>query len=380
MAEPTIQCPKCGEQIPLSESLAAPLLQRQRQTMEAAATEKARQASVREWQRQQAQIREQEKLLAQRDAELAAAQQAQADYTRKQRELEDERRRLELTIEQRVSAEAGRLRQQAQQQASDEFRLKLAEKEQQLAAVQQQLEAAQRKAEQGSQQLQGEVLELALEAQLAAAFPHDAIVPVPKGEHGGDVLQRVRLQNGRDCGAILWEAKRTKNWSPGWLPKLREDQRAAQAEFAILVSQTLPAGLESFAQVEGIWVSAAAYALPLASVLRSALMLAAGIRQAQAGQETKMEMVYQYLTTPRFQHHVRAVLERVREMQGDLEKERKAMTRQWAKREGQIRALGDATAGLYGDLQGILGQSLADLPELELEAGDPPALAAGDSA
>ncbi|HET9783885.1 MAG TPA: DUF2130 domain-containing protein [Terriglobales bacterium] len=380
MAEPVIQCPKCGEQIALSESLAAPLLQRQRKVVEAEAAEKARADIALEQQRQQAQLREQEKLLVQRTAELAEAQKAQAEFVRRQRELDDEKRKLDLTIEQRVSAEAGRLREQAQLQADERNRLKLEEKDQQLAAVKLQLEAAQRKAEQGSQQMQGEVLELALEAQLRAAFPHDEILPVPKGEHGGDVLQRVRLAGGFHCGSILWEAKRTKNWSAGWLAKLREDQRAAGAEVAILMSQALPPEVATAAEIEGIWVTAEKHALLLATVQRGLLMQLAALRQSFEGQETKMAMVYQYLTTAQFRNRIGAVVERVGDMQADLARERKQTEKAWAKRQMQIDGLVRATAGLFGDLQGILGQSLADLPALALDGGDPAALAAGESA
>jgi len=380
MAEVTIECPKCGGQIPLSESLAAPLLQRERKAMEAAAVEKARAGLALELEKGREQLRDRDARLQALNRELSAAQLAQADYTRKQRELDDERRKLELTIEQRVSEASARLREQAQQQAGDEFRLKLAEAERTITVLQEQAEVLKRKADQGSQQLQGEVLELALEAQLATAFPHDEILPVPKGEHGGDVVQRVRLANGTHCGSILWEAKRTRNWSPGWLAKLREDQRAAQAEVAILVSQALPREVATAAEMEGVWVTAESYALLLATVQRSLLQQLTLLRQSLSGQETKMAMVYQYLTTAQFRNRMGAMLERATEMQVDLDRERKQTEKGWAKRQVQIQGLARAAAGLFGDLQGILGKSLADLPELGLEEGLTGALTAGESA
>ncbi len=111
--------------------------------------------------------------------------------------------------------------------------------------MQRQIEDLRRKAEQGSQQLQGEAFELELETVLRAKFPRDLVEPVPKGEFGGDVLHRVVGPQARFCGTILWETKRTKNWSDGWLAKLREDQRTARAEISLLVSNALPKGVEA---------------------------------------------------------------------------------------------------------------------------------------
>jgi hypothetical protein len=140
---------------------------------------------------------------------------------------------------------------------------KVAEKEQQIASMQRQIDELKRKAEQGSQQLQGEVLELQLEATLRTHFPLDAVDPVGKGEFGGDILQHVVGPAGQACGAILWETKRTKNWTDGWLAKLRADQRAGGAELAILVSKALPKEVDTFGYVDGIWVTDSAFVVPL---------------------------------------------------------------------------------------------------------------------
>ena len=228
-----------------------------------------------------------------------------------------------------------------------------------------QIEDLKRRAEQGSQQLQGEVLELALEATLRARFPGDLIEPVPKGELGADVVQRVLGPTGQPCGAILWEGKRTRNWSDGWLAKLRDDQRALGAEMAIIVSEALPKGVERFDQVDGVWVSDWKCALPLAMALRRSLIELALLRTARDGQATKMELVYDYLTGPRFRHRVAAIVERFTDMKADLDRERKMMLRSWAKREAQINGVIEATVGLYGDLQGIAGKALPEIEGLE---------------
>jgi hypothetical protein len=241
--------------------------------------------------------------------------------------------------------------------------------------MQRQIEDLKRKAEQGSQQLQGEAQELELESLLREKFPLDVIEPVAKGEFGGDLIQRVVNHAGRVCVTILWEAKRTKNWSDGWLGKLREDTRNAKADLALIVSHALPKGLEHFDHIEGIWVTSPQCAVPVAIALRQSLIELSTVQLAGQGQQSKMDLIYQYLTGPRFRHRIEAIVERFSAMQEDLDRERKATVRLWAKREEQIRGVIDATAGMYGDLQGIAGRTFQEIEGLEVPLLDEPALA-----
>ncbi len=424
MTEPTITCPNCHSVIRLTESLAAPLIAATRQKFELQLRDKdediaKREQGVREKEKQvadakrtlddqiadqvaaqlkterarvmqeeakkaklasaaelDAKVRELSELnevLKSRDEKLAAAQNAQAELIKKQRELDDAKRELELTVEKRVQDGLDEVRAAAKREAEDGLKLKVAEKDQTITSMQQTIEELRRKAEQGSQQLQGEVQELELENLLRVKFPFDSIEPVAKGEFGGDVLQRVVSQTGQQSGSILWESKRTKNWSDGWLTKLREDQRAAQAEVAVLVSQVLPMGIEAFDVIDGVWVTSPRAALPVATVLRHSLLQVSMARQVGEGQQTKTEMVYQYLTGPRFRHRVEAIVEAFSSMQQDLDKERKAIMKQWAKREQQIERVMESTVGMYGDLQGIAGKSLQEIEGLELIALPSPA-------
>ncbi len=419
MTEPTLTCPHCQGEIRLTESLAAPLLaatrrdfeqrlarkdadvaqrelelrQREQQIAESRRTletqvadqvaarlqseraqliaqesRKARQASADEMQAKANELAELQQLFQQREAKLAEAQKAQAELIRKQRELDDARRELELTVEKRVQDSLGEVRALARREAEDGLKLKVMEKDQTIASMQQKIEELKQKAEQGSQQMQGEVQELELEALLRAKFPFDAIEPVAKGEFGGDALQRVTSAGGHACGSILWESKRTRNWSDGWLVKLREDQRSAKAEVAVIVSHALPKGIESFDVVDGIWIASPRAALPVATVLRHTLLQVQMARAVSDGQQSKTEMVYQYLTGPRFRQRVEAIVEAFSSMQSDLDKERRAIMKQWAKREEQIERVMGATVGMYGDLQGIAGQSLQQIEGLEFEA------------
>jgi len=313
-------------------------------------------------------IAELKAVLVERDAKLAEAQKAQAELMRKERELDDAKREMDLTIEKRVQGSLSPIREQARRDAEEQYKLKVLEKEQTISAMQSQIEDLKRKAEQGSQQLQGEVQELELEHVLRARFTRDTIEPVAKGERGADVLQRVAGPAGQSCGTILWESKRTKNWSDTWLAKVREDQRAAKAEVAVIVSKILPKGVEAFDIREAVWVAEPRFAVPIAVVLRQSLIELGAARKAAEGQHTKMEMLYHYMTGPRFRQRVQAIVEKFGDMQEDLEKERRVMTKQWAKREEQIRSAIEATAGMYGDLQGIAGKSLHEIEGLGLKA------------
>ena len=200
---------------------------------------------------------------------------------------------------------------------------------------------------------------------------------MPKGEFGGDILQRVQGPAGQLCGTILWESKRTKAWSDVWLTKLRDDQRAAKAEIALIVSTVLPNGVETFDLIDGIWVTRLRFAIPLAIALRQSLIDLASSHQAMEGQRTKMEIVYQYLTGPRFRHRIEAIIEKFTDMQVDLDRERKTMMRMWAKREEQLKGVLDSSAGLYGDLQGIAGRAMSEiegLSPLMIESKSTPAV------
>jgi len=418
MIEPTITCPKCKTEIRLTESLAAPLIEATRQRFEETLAQKdeeiaqreqalrekekqvsearrtlelqvadqvaeqlktergrvieeeskkAKQASAAEIESKTRELSELQELLKSREEKLAEAQNAQAELITKQRELDDAKRELELTVAKRIQDGLSEVRTQAKREAEEGLKLKVAEKDQTIASMQQKIEELKQKAEQGSQQLQGEVLELELENLLRARFPFDTIEPVPKGEFGGDTLQRVVSPSGLMSGTILWESKRTRNWSNGWLVKLREDQRTAKAEISVLVSQALPDGIETFDVIDGVWVTHPRVILPVASILRNTLLQVSNARLISEGQQTKAEMVYQYLMGPRFRQRVEAIVEAFSSMQEDLDKERKAIMKQWAKRQEQIERVVGATVGMYGDLQGIAGKSLREIEGLALE-------------
>ena len=305
---------------------------------------------------------------------LAEAQKAQAEALRKERELDDRGRELELTIQKQVSEQVNAAASKAETAVDERYRLKLLEKDTLLESMQKKVEELNQKITQGSQQMQGEVQELDLEAKLRAAFPFDSITEVAKGVNGADCSQVVASSTGAHCGLILWESKRTKNWSDGWLPKLREDGRKAQADLLVIVSQALPEELSaaSFGCIDNVWVCAPLLATTLALALRATLLAVHNTKQVQAGMLSKSEEVYAYVTGPQFRHRVEALVESFTAMNEDLAAEQKSMQRQWAKRATQIERILTSTTGMFGDLQGIAGKALPEPAGLALPGGVDP--------
>ena len=412
MNEPTITCPNCKSDIKLTESLAGPLVEQtrlafveqlsakdqlvaqahaevaaekkrielERQAIDATLSarmdearkqiavdeaERAKRVVAADMEERDRKFAELEETLASREEKLKLSQAAEAEMLKKQRELDDKLREVDLAVQRQVNEGLEAVRVTAKQEAEDVLSLKVKERDTQIASMQQKIEELKKKAEQGSQQLQGEAQELMLEDMLRARFPFDQIEPVGKGEFGGDVLQRVVNPAGQVCGSILWETKRTRTWSDGWLSKLKGDLRAAKADLALIVSHALPKDIETFGQMEGVWITGPKCAMPVAMSLRESLVLMNGVRAAGEGQQTKSALMYDYLTGPRFRHRIEAVVEKFSEMQDDLASERKATMKRWAKREQQLHTVLDSTAGLYGDLQGIAGRSMLEIEALE---------------
>jgi len=299
---------------------------------------------------------------------LRKAQEQELELRKEKRLLEEAKEALKLEVQRTLDEERGKLKEQLRAASDEENRLKIAEKEKVIHDLMSKLDEAQRKAAQGSQQTQGEVLELDFEQQLRQTFPIDQINEISKGVRGADVLQEVRSNVGRPCGLILYELKRTQNWSDGWVAKLKEDMRGAKAEIGVIVTEVLPKGVVRFGQQDGVFVCDIASAIPLAHTLRRMVQELAIARGHQEGAQEKMQLLYSYLTGVEFRQRVSAVIEAFSMMRGDLEKERRGMTRSWAKREKHINSVVENMAGMIGDVQAISGNALQDIPALELDS------------
>jgi hypothetical protein len=318
---------------------------------------------------------EREQLQARLDeqaARLAQAQQAELELRKKAEDLEARSRELDLELARRLDAKKSEWEASLRQLLAAEQDLKLKEKEKQIEDMKRVIDDLKRKSEQGSQERQGEVLELDIETALAQHFPLDQIAPVKKGARGADVIHTVRNDALEVCGRIVWEAKNARNWSNGWLAKLKDDRQEAGAALAVLVTTALPEGVRGFGCVEGVWVSDRASYLALAAALRAQLIEVARAQAVASGVSTKMELLYQYLTGPEFRSRIETIVATFNALREQLERERRAMLKQWAEREKLIERVVTSTTTMHGALAGIVGGALPAIPALEFDEAKSP--------
>ena len=302
--------------------------------------------------------RKEEKLQQFREQEIALRRQKQ--------QLEEAQQNLQLDMQRKLDEERARLSEQIAHKEAERFQLIEAEYKKKIEDAQRANDDLRRKLDQGSQQLQGEVLELELEQCLASSFLHDEIAEVKKGQRGADVIQTVRTPSGQVCGRIVWEAKRAEHWSDKWLQKLKDDQQEAKADLAVLVTTALPKGENStFARHGDVWVVAPHLMKPLAETLRVILLESHKLKLVNTGRAEKMELLYNYLASPQFAQRVRTVLESFAQMKGDLDAEKRAMQRIWAKREVQIERVTASMTGVVGELQAIAHDALPQLDVID---------------
>ena len=297
--------------------------------------------------------------------QLETSQKAELTLRLQRDELEQRTKALDLEVARKVDDQRKAIQEQASKDADEKARLRLAEKDKTISDMQLKLEEAQRKATQGSQQMQGEVLELDFESTLRQFFPQDTVEPVKTGARGGDVLQRILGEMGRSVGTIFWETKRAQSWGGDWAAKAKQDATEAKAEVAIIVSEVMPKGVHDFGPYEGVWVTRQAHAVVLGIALRQGIISTADARQGAEGKESKMERLYAYMIGNEF----RAILEGIalpfRELHDELLAEKRTTQSRWRRQERRIERVLSSVAGLQGDLKGIAGSEMPELPGFE---------------
>lgn len=286
------------------------------------------------------------------------------DLTAGIRALKRKDEERELAYKQQLAGDEDRIRDETRKNVAQEFELKGREKDKHLADALHQVEELKAKMQRGSQQAQGEVLELETEELLRHEFKDDEVTEVKKGRRGVDVVQKVSDRRGRFCGTILWETKNAQ-WTETWLPKLRADQREAKAQIAVLVAVQPSPGVETFLYRDGVWIVQRRHAKDLAVLLRYSLIQIYAERANLEGKDEKMEVLYQYLTSVEFQHRIQAIVEGFSYLWTDVEREKRWFATKWPGKRRKIRKIIDSTQGMYGDLQAVTGRSLAAIPVLE---------------
>lgn len=359
----TITCPHCHQPFELTDAVSSQLqeqLQREMQTQLAQEKQKIWDQAL---EKASAQSAGTIKTLS---VQLEQSQKTELQLRQERQAVEARSRSLELEVQRRVDEKGKLLVEQTRKQEADVFELKLREKEKQIEQLQKTAEQLRTQSQQGSMQVQGDAAETALKETLATAFPMDLVSDVQTGISGADLVQKVNAHTGRTIGIILWESKQTKAFQDSWLAKLKADQAAAKADIAILVTAVLPKDVDTFTERSGIWICRADLALPLASVLRSQLIAIKKTAASASNQENAMQVVYGYITGQEFRLRVEQLVLNYKQMKEDLERERRALKASLDRRSKQLDNLVLGTAGMYGDLQGIIGGSLPRVEQLEL--------------
>lgn len=378
MQDTTITCHHCGTTIAISDLLRGEMRQElaeeQQRAIHAATTRAEQQAQERlqgELQAMQQQVATQQQKALQEIAllqqRISATNKAELALREEKAKLETRANNMEQEIQRRLDHSRQQLEYNLRNQLAEEQALKLKQKDQQILNLIRDLDNAKRRGELGSQELQGEVLELDIQSTLQYNFPHDHIQPVLKGMRGADIIQTVMNNQLQACGTIIWESKNTKTWQPIWLDKLKEDQRSAGAAIAILVSVIVPEQIHGFGRIDNIWVSDLKSWPALAAVLREQLIQVRYANAANQGLDTKMELLWRYFSQDEFRQRVETIIEAFEAMQTQIHKERRAMEKHWHEREKQLQRVISSTTAMYGSLQGIIGKAMPIVEALEFD-------------
>jgi hypothetical protein len=409
-ADESIVCPKCDHHFPLDQGITRQTIERyesefelvfaeQKKELEAAMAKEAERKAAKQFAGQIAQLQEQltdtkkaetearalivkaqteakakaqqefadekkslaEELVA-KEIKLKEFRDQELELRKQKKELEEQQANLQLELQRKLDEERARITEQITRKETERHALVEAEYRKKIEDVQCANDELRRKLDQGSQQLQGEVLELELEHTLTDAFVHDLIEEVKKGQRGADVLQTVRTPMGQVCGKIIWETKRAENWSEKWLQKLKDDQQAAGADIAVLVTTVFPKGVnEVFARIGDVWVVSPHVMRPVAEALRVTLLEVHHLKLVNTGRSEKMEQLYNYLSSTQFAQKVRTMLEGFEAMRSDLEAEKRAMQKIWIKRQTQIERVTGSMVTVVGELQAIAHEQLPQL-------------------
>lgn len=303
------------------------------------------------------------------EARLIEARKRELDFLKKEQEILNREKELELEMQKMLNEEKGKLTDSIRKQEEERNQMKFREYEKQLEDQKKLVEEMRRKAEQRSMQLQGEVQELALEELLRANFPFDIIGEVGKGVRGADCIQVVRNNLGQDCGKIIYESKRTKDFAIDWIDKLKADMRGQGADIAVLVTQAMPKDMNGFGEKDGVWICSFAEVRAVAQVLRDSVIRVHTVAKNQENKGDKMTLLYNYLTGSEFTEQWKAIREGFMSMKLSIQKERDAMERIWKAREKQLERILLSSAHIRGSIDGIAGMESIDMNLLD-DGGD----------
>lgn len=378
--QPIITCKACGAQISIDEAILQGFKDEAMKELKLDHQKELKDIEAKVSQQLQEEFSKQSNLeiknlkneLDERKLKEAEYREQELQLRKEKRLLIEEKKELDLEVQRKLDEELTKYEQKTMAKAAEAYRLKEASQNKIIDNLRQDLADATRRAEQGSQQLQGEILELDLEQSLKQNYPSDLIEPVPKGIKGADIKHVVKSPRGLECGIIIWELKRTKSWSDSWIAKLKSDMRAVNGNIPVIISECLPKSVTDLALYEGVWVASPTLALALAALLRKDL-LDVGLQKALSkNRGNKADVLYEYITSHAFTQQVEALIETYTDMKDHINRERAYFERSWATRETQANRILLSTANIYGNMEGSIGHN--SMPQIKgldlLEPGD----------
>jgi hypothetical protein len=353
-------CPECGKKIEISEALTHQISENIKIELEQKIKKELQDSSSIE-------IQDLKKQLQEKNQKVDEYKEQELKLREEKRKLDEEKKDNDIKVQRMIDEERKKIEEKVQKESDDEHRLKEKEKDQMIDGLKKALDEMRRKANVGSQQLQGEVLELDLEDALRREFPNDQIEPVEKGVKGADIRQIVKSPKGIICGVILWETKRAKAWSDSWITKLKSDLRAEGANIPVIITNIMPKDIPGgMGQRDGVIVVGFNLYLPLAYLLRKNL-LDVGFQIAKTIHSgEKKDYLFEFITSHEFLQQVEAMVEVYREMKSQVRKEREAYERIWKMRESQADRLMSSTINIVGGIQGKIGQAALQVKGLDL--------------
>lgn len=306
------------------------------------------------------------------EEKLRLSRQKELEFLKKEQVLLSKEKEIEIQLQRLLLEERKKLseiirREEAEKNSLKEtaHQMRVRELEEKLEAQKKMAEEMKRKAEQGSMQTQGEVQELLLEDLLQTAFPYDVIMEVGKGVKGADCIQQVRNNFGQDCGKIIYESKRTKDFGGDWIEKLKTDMRSQSADVAVIVTQSMPKDMIHFGEKDGVWICSFSEVKAVAHMLRDGVIKVSNALKSQDNKGDKMQLLYGYLTSREFAEQWKAIREGFMSMKLSIQRERDAMEKLWKQREKQLEKVLLNAAHVRGSIEGIAGMDSVDLNLLE---------------
>lgn len=365
-----ITCPDCGHKFDVEEALSGQLEAHYKaefeEKLEKSLKNERKKIEKSTFENYEEKIKALQEENRERKAENKTLKEQEVILMRRAAELEEKEEELELQIERQLLEGRKEIEEKARASERDSFELEKIKLLKQIEDNKKLAEEMKRKAEQGSMQLQGEVQELALEKLLAEVYPFDNIEEVSKGVRGADCIQTVINSMQQECGSIVYESKRTKNFSNDWIEKLKQDQIACKADIAVLVTQAMPKDMDRFGEMDGVWVCGFHEVRSVSFVLRQMLLSIDSVKVSQENRGDKMELLYNYLTSNEFSQNVNQIVENYDKMDKQLRSEKVAMMKIWKQREKQIWVVQENIAALFGSIRGIAGKELETSGVLEL--------------